>query len=78
MSDKKRTILEGGLQGELGEERPYHWLDEFDERQKRLIYNSIDYARKDPAGLPGHNLMVIINTMATILDAYSEGKIPNE
>ncbi len=34
----------------------------FTERQKRLIRNAQLYALNDPAGLPGHNLMLIIDT----------------
>lgn len=38
------------------------WLEGvFTERQKRLIVNSQLYALNDPAGLPGHNLMLIID-----------------
>lgn len=36
----------------------------FDKRQLRLILNCIDYADSDPAGLPGHNLMVIVSILA--------------
>lgn len=39
----------------------------FDERERRLIRNCRDYAHNDPAGLPGHNLMLIINKMAEAL-----------
>lgn len=35
-------------------------LTEFSDREKRLIKNSVVYAENDPAGLPGHNLMIII------------------
>lgn len=43
------------------------WLDNFDERQRRLIQNCIGYTIHDPAGLPGHNLMVIIAKMVALL-----------
>jgi len=33
----------------------------FTERELRLIVNSEVYVHNDPAGLPGHNLMVIID-----------------
>lgn len=39
----------------------------FTDREMRLIINSLDYATGDPAGLPGHNLMVIIAKMAAAL-----------
>lgn len=44
------------------------WRNQFDERQRRLIKNCSIYAENDPAGLPGHNLMLIIAKMASILD----------
>jgi len=43
----------------------------FTEREFRLINNCIEYHENDPAGLPGHNLMIIISKMAGIL--RSEG-----
>jgi hypothetical protein len=46
----------------------FGWLSEFDERQRQLIANCKLYAQNDPAGLPGHNLMVIIAKMAQLLD----------
>lgn len=39
----------------------------FTKREFRLIRNSIIYAEDDPAGLPGHNLMVIIYKMAELM-----------
>ena len=44
------------------------WRGIFDERQRRLIKNCCAYADNDPAGLPGHQLMLIIAEMASILD----------
>lgn len=44
------------------------WRSVFDERQRRLIANCCVYADNDPAGLPGHNLMLIIAQMAEMLD----------
>lgn len=45
------------------------WRAEFDGRQNGLIENCIDYANGNPAGLPGHALMLIIAQMAELLDA---------
>ncbi len=48
-----------------------HWLDVLDGRQKNLIKNCRHYATGksgSPAGLPGHNLMLIISIMADTLD----------
>ena len=44
------------------------WREEFDERQLGLIDNCVLYARNAPSGLPGHQLMLIINKMFTILE----------
>ncbi len=43
------------------------WQRLFDERQLRLIENCKAYGENDPAGLPGHNLMLIIHKMEGIL-----------
>ena len=43
-----------------------HW-PMFDERERRLICNCIAYEQSDPAGLPGHNLMIIVAKMAELL-----------
>ncbi len=44
------------------------WYDHLDERQQRLIINCREYAKNDPAGVPGHNLMIIIAKLAELLD----------
>lgn len=49
------------------------WLAEFDERQRRLIANCQVYASHDPAGLQGHNIMLIVDKMASLLDSYYYG-----
>lgn len=38
--------------------------DELTEREARLIKNCLDYASGDPAGLPGHNLMILVAKLA--------------
>lgn len=46
------------------------WHDGFDERQLRLIENCLNYALNDPAGLPGHQLMLIIAKLVSkLIDA---------
>jgi len=54
------------------------WLRFFDRRQRRLIGNCCDYARSDPAGMPGHNLALIVAKMSDMLndswDDSMEGK----
>lgn len=52
------------------------WRNEVcqDERTITLLNNVLEYAYGDPAGLPGHNLMILIGKMAKILDEYETGK----
>ena len=38
-------------------------LETFTPRELRLITNCIQYAAGDPAGLPGHNLMIIVDKL---------------
>ena len=47
---------------------PSGWRDVFDVRQQQLIVNCCTYYDDNPAGLPGHALMVIIAEMAALLD----------
>lgn len=44
------------------------WISHFDERERRLINNCVDYSMNDPAGLPGHNIMIIVAKMVKLLD----------
>ena len=37
------------------------------ERELRLIANCREYTNGDPAGLPGHNLMIIVAKLADVL-----------
>jgi hypothetical protein len=39
----------------------------FEEREIRLIENCRTYAENDPAGLPSHNLMIIIAKLSSLL-----------
>ncbi len=41
-------------------ERAPYIADYYTERELRLILNCIEYRDGDPAGLPGHNLMLLI------------------
>jgi hypothetical protein len=61
-----KVIKNKMLRHELG------WQVGFDERQRRLIANCRAYAKNDPAGLPAHNLMVIIAQMASLLDGVDQ------
>ena len=58
------------LKQALAEGKSSRWLGRFDERQKRLIANARLYAENDPAGLPGHQLMLIVSKLSDLLDAY--------
>ena len=37
--------------------------DYFTQRELRLIRNCMEYADEDPAGLPGHNLMMLVSKL---------------
>lgn len=43
------------------------WNRAFTERELQLINNCLTYALASPAGLPGHNLMLIIAKCAAIM-----------
>ena len=45
-----------------------NWRDRFTERELGLISNARTYAENDPAGLPGHTLLLIISRLADTLD----------
>ena len=46
-------------------------LDTFDDRQMGLINDCNVYANGDPSGLPGHNIMIIVSKLHTMLkEAY--------
>lgn len=48
------------------------WHDEFDKRQLRLIKNCQSYVLNDPAGLPGHQLMLIVTKLVSKLIGVEE------
>jgi len=50
---------------------PVHGV-EFTERERKLIENCIMYASNSPAGLPGHNLMIIIAKLANAYPVVSD------
>lgn len=49
-----------------------NWLTKFNEREQRLISNCVNHAKDDPAGLPGHNLILIVAKMAEALDEFEQ------
>lgn len=44
----------------------------FDEREMRLIRNCRAYADNDPAGLPGHNLMIIVAKLSKVAEFFNK------
>lgn len=44
------------------------WMQSFCDWELRLIRNCRTYARNDPAGFPGHKLILLIVKMAKLLD----------
>lgn len=60
---KSNTVVAGAEM----KDRVSHWTDHFDLREFRLIQNCQEYAKGDPAGLPGHQLMLIVAKMAELL-----------
>lgn len=49
-------------------------VDYFNDRELRLIKNCVNHVNDDPAGLPGHNLMVIIAKFAKLNDHLAQRK----
>lgn len=39
-----------------------------DERERKLVNDCVRYSQGDAAGLPGHNILLIIAKMADLLD----------
>lgn len=50
----------------------------FTERELRLISNSQTYAMNDPAGVPGHNLMIIIDKCDQLLGQMASYLTPEQ
>ncbi len=48
--------------------RVFNWRELLGPREQQLIENCINYSKNNPAGLPGHQLMLIVATMAALLD----------
>lgn len=45
------------------------WLNAFfNKRERGLIANCIHYTHNSPAGLPGHNLMLVVSKMASVIE----------
>jgi uncharacterized protein YeeX (DUF496 family) len=68
MADRLEKQRLEELSNRLEKRRSDSWRRFFDERQRRLIINCSNYAVSDPAGLPGHQLMLIVSKMTDLLD----------
>jgi hypothetical protein len=54
-------------------ERAPYIADFFTARELRLVRNCVEYRDGDPAGLPGHNLMLLVAKLATN-DGWTQGE----
>lgn len=54
------------------------WTSHFDDRERRLINNCVDYSLNDPAGLPGHNIMIIVAKMVRLLNQLTADNAAEE
>ncbi len=53
---------------------PAEAISVFTERDLRLIENCKSYAGSDPAGLPGHNLLLIIDKLDDLVGQLIDGR----
>jgi hypothetical protein len=53
-------------------DEPVPWRMRLEERERGLVANCEAYAGGNPAGLPGHNLMILVDKMAQMLDEAAE------
>lgn len=72
MSDERREELEQMDREQWAARAPYI-ADLFTERELRLVRNCVEYQDGDPAGLPGHNLMLLVAKLATN-DGWTQGE----
>ena len=64
MSDEQVADLERMDREQWTKRAPYI-ADFFTARELRLVANCVEYWSGDPAGLPGHNLMLLVAKLAT-------------
>ena len=72
LSDERAAELEQMDQEQWSERVPYI-ADFFTARELRLVRNCVEYRDGDPAGLPGHNLMLLVAKLATN-DGWTQGE----
>lgn len=71
MSDERAAELAVMDEEQWAERAPYI-ADFFTARELRLARNCVEYRDGDPAGLPGHNLMILVAKLATN-DGWTQG-----
>jgi hypothetical protein len=72
LSDERAAELEQTDRAQWAEQAPYI-ADFFTARELRLVRNCVEYRDGDPAGLPGHNLMLLVAKLATN-DGWTQGE----
>jgi hypothetical protein len=50
------------------------WRQEILDEREQKIERAAEAYMDNPAGLPGHNLLVVISKMAQLLDEYQAGR----
>ena len=60
LTDEELAEIQSNIDDLIPEMREFI-KDYFSQRELRLIRNCMEYAGEDPAGLPGHNLMMLIS-----------------
>ena len=71
MSDERVAELVQMDREQWAERAPYI-ADFFTARELRLVANCVEYRDGDPAGLPGHNLMLLVAKLAAN-DGWTQG-----
>ncbi len=71
MSNERVAELEQMDREQWAERAPYI-ADFFTARELRLVRNCVEYRYGDPAGLPGHNLMLLVANLA-VYDGWTQG-----
>ena len=63
MTDEESAAKEAAIAAAWAERAPYV-ADYYTRRELRLMLNCIAYRDGDPAGVPGHNLMILVAKLA--------------
>lgn len=62
LTDEELAQMQSDIDDLMPEMREFV-KDYFTQRELRLIRNCMEYADEDPAGLPGHNLMMLVSKL---------------